>query len=526
MLFIGYVLLGAALSWTLGQDVNWDLRNYHFYNPYQLIDGRFDRDFQVAGLQTFFNPALDLPFYVAVRVLALPPLAVGLGLGAFHGIALWVVHRLTVLLLPADSGSFRHAAGVTAALVAAFGAGFHSEIGSTMGDATISVAILAGLAVLMVSVVSVDGEARVSVRGLRLAGALAGIGAGAKLVGTPYALGLVLAAVAIPGSTGARASRALNTAGGVLCGMMLTGGYWMIRLSTEFGNPVFPHFNDLFRSPFAPGLEMKFWRTLSNVSEFAVAPLLVSSEAHVSGLRFNDGRIATAYISMLLFCAAVVYRRWRGGADLPEVRVRLTALLAFSLGSFLLWRHFFRVYRYLIPLELLGAVTAIACCAFVLGPRWRRLSLAAPLIGILFVPTVRPDWGRLEWGESYFGIDPAPLQKYRSATVLLYDMPDGYFVPFFPGSTRFIRMFPNWRVTPDTFLGRLLIRRLHDPAGVPDYLFEQVRQDEDPERTRVLASLGLFMDATGCEIVRSRIEARRICPLHQLRKAGLEALSR
>src|SRR5512145_311444 len=117
MLFIGYVLLGAALSWTLGQDVNWDLRNYHFYNPYQLIDGRFDRDFQVAGLQTFFNPALDLPFYVAVRVLALPPLAVGLGLGAFHGIALWVVHRLTVLLLPADSGSFRHAAGVTAALV-------------------------------------------------------------------------------------------------------------------------------------------------------------------------------------------------------------------------------------------------------------------------------------------------------------------------------------------------------------------------------------------------------------------------
>jgi hypothetical protein len=74
-----------GLSWCLGQDMNWDLLNYHFYNPYLLLADRFDRDVHVAGVQSFLNPAFDVPVYFAIR--NAPPVAVGLALGALQGSA-------------------------------------------------------------------------------------------------------------------------------------------------------------------------------------------------------------------------------------------------------------------------------------------------------------------------------------------------------------------------------------------------------------------------------------------------------
>ena len=43
----------------LGQDTNWDLMNYHLYNPYAYINDRLSLDLAPAGIQTYFNPFLD-----------------------------------------------------------------------------------------------------------------------------------------------------------------------------------------------------------------------------------------------------------------------------------------------------------------------------------------------------------------------------------------------------------------------------------------------------------------------------------
>ena len=70
-----YVAFAAALGWQLGQDANWDLRNYHFYNVFMWLTDRFERDIHAAGIQTFLNPLLDLPLYFAIMDVHLPPLA-------------------------------------------------------------------------------------------------------------------------------------------------------------------------------------------------------------------------------------------------------------------------------------------------------------------------------------------------------------------------------------------------------------------------------------------------------------------
>src|SRR4051812_35601818 len=57
-------LLFGFLSLALGQDDNWDLRNYHWYNPYALLNGRLQIDMAPAQWQSYFNPLIDVPYYL------------------------------------------------------------------------------------------------------------------------------------------------------------------------------------------------------------------------------------------------------------------------------------------------------------------------------------------------------------------------------------------------------------------------------------------------------------------------------
>src|SRR5688500_8071941 len=63
---IGYLavpFLCAAVAWWLGQDTNWDLRNYHLYNAYAFLNDRQAMDLAPAGQQTWLNPLLDIFWY-------------------------------------------------------------------------------------------------------------------------------------------------------------------------------------------------------------------------------------------------------------------------------------------------------------------------------------------------------------------------------------------------------------------------------------------------------------------------------
>jgi len=56
------VLLPLLSIGHLGQDVNWDLQNYHLYDPYAWLHDRLTLDIAPAQMQSWHNPALDVPF--------------------------------------------------------------------------------------------------------------------------------------------------------------------------------------------------------------------------------------------------------------------------------------------------------------------------------------------------------------------------------------------------------------------------------------------------------------------------------
>src|SRR5947199_5296456 len=54
---------GGFVVW-LGKDQSWDFRNYHWYIPYAFLHGRMGFDVAVAHQATYYNPFLDIPFYL------------------------------------------------------------------------------------------------------------------------------------------------------------------------------------------------------------------------------------------------------------------------------------------------------------------------------------------------------------------------------------------------------------------------------------------------------------------------------
>src|SRR5256885_5421483 len=86
-LWIAIALLASGyVSLKLGQDTVWDLKNYHYYNPWALLNGRLDVDIAAAQLQTYYNPVLDLVFYGLTRLIR-SARAVAFVMGWWTGIA-------------------------------------------------------------------------------------------------------------------------------------------------------------------------------------------------------------------------------------------------------------------------------------------------------------------------------------------------------------------------------------------------------------------------------------------------------
>jgi putative flippase GtrA len=95
------VVAFGVLSVVLGQDANWDFANYHLYNAYAVIHGRLLTDFAAAGLQTYFNPLLDVPYYLMTVHLSAPVVAFVMGVA--HGLVVPLAAAIGRQVMPAES---------------------------------------------------------------------------------------------------------------------------------------------------------------------------------------------------------------------------------------------------------------------------------------------------------------------------------------------------------------------------------------------------------------------------------------
>jgi hypothetical protein len=386
------IAAGAGASLALGQDVNWDLLNYHLYNPWAVLEGRFGIDHHPGGEQTFLNPALDLLLYPLLT--AVPDYVGGALLGAFQGLAFFALFVLAREAFGANRQALPLAAlatvgGATSAMTIA-------EIGTTFGDLTTAVAVIAALALALRAYTRPDAR-RLPWR-LGIAGLLLGVATGFKLTNALFALAFVVAVALIP--PGGRLRSLAWLLAPAALGLVALHGPWSAFLASNYGNPIFPFANRWFESPSysvanftGPRYFPESW------GETVLFPFFFPFNNRTSEVPFRDFRLAAAYLAVIvlgamMFARARLQRPWP--AFVPHARAS-EFLMVFVAIAYAAWLAIFSIQRYLVVLDLLAPLVCLLFIAHFFARGVERLVAGAVMVVALVATTMPGDWGRIAW---------------------------------------------------------------------------------------------------------------------------------
>jgi hypothetical protein len=447
-LLVACIVAAGLASIHMGQDMNWDLQNYHYYNPWAWLAGRiYTTDIVAAQLQTYHNPLPDIPFYLLVKW-GFRPRTIAFLLAVPAGIAAFLLLKLLTVLF-GDVPLRERWLSVGAALVISLTSAMATAVlGTTMNEWPGTALTIAGV-FLVVRALALAPDAPISRMTLLAAGLLCGFATGAKLTFGVYAVGLCAAILLRGPWRRAHLRRAFVEAFtfgvAVLAGTALTGGPWMWALWTHFRNPIFPYANIWFKSPWWGEYEV-MGRPYGphKLVEWLVFPFTLASPPpfYVTELTYTDARLPVLYGVALLAGAAWIGKciaaSRRGGraaiariAGIPAAW-RVTGI--FWVVSFLIWTAQYSIYRYLVPLELLSGALLVALLRYLLRPD--TAGPAIVVVGALLVATTTPpDWWRGEFGRRWFDVK-VPYVAPNALVLLTTDGPMAYVLPFFPADAR------------------------------------------------------------------------------------------
>nr|WP_050781082.1 glycosyltransferase family 87 protein [Bradyrhizobium sp. ORS 278] len=492
LVIAGSAIAGAVYAYVAGEDINWDWQNYHDYAGFALVHGRFDVDVAPGGFQSFLNPLIYLLPYVVRH--GLPAPWWGMALGALHGLNLAVVFWLTRVLLQRTADVFKLA---SALIIAALSPMALSEVGTSFADILTTLPILVGLALLFSHE---DNDARP--RHLLAAGLMFGAATGLKLTNATF---LIAAGVSL--LLMARPLRAVATFGAASAlGGIVTAGPWALKMLRDFGSPLYPFYNTIFRSPEAPLVSIVDTRFMPQSLADALAyPFYWVIGKHPSSeWPFRDPRFA---VIIVLLIAVILTGLWQRREVLG---LRDRRLIMFFWISYVLWMLAFSIQRYLMPLELLAA-PLIVLLLIRLSDAWREpvakqtslrsrqaiIVVAALAVALASQPT---DWMRRPWSDPY---RPQLAEALRQpATFLLLQKPLGYVTSFVHEGSRVYQL--SELVVP-LVSGGVLDRRVRRGLASPLQggvwaLYYADSPADNPPRLDVLADYDLKIDsARRCE---------------------------
>ena len=512
------LVLGGLISIHMKQDGSWDLQNYHLYNAWSLLEGRLGQDVWVTGVQTTFNPLLDVPYYV-VSCWWLPhwPRLVcflaGLPFGALIPM-IWVANRM-VFGPSALPRSWREAmrdrtlwCAAIATVIGLTGTTVVSLIGSTSGDLPTAVLVLAGL----LAVLAAAEDPALWPQACGLAGAALGAAAGLKLTNGFYAPAMGLAMLlGAPAGGGVRGIAAF-----AVCWLALflpPAVWWGAHIHHLFGNPVFPMASGLFPSPWDLPGQGRDTRFLPK----SILQALFYPFFWFTGLTFTvterplfEPRWALAFLGIV----AVAVQRVRRRCTLPP---RLRLLLIFTVSAYGVWEAAFSIIRYAALLELLTGTWIMLGIAAVFGTPTaiasrRGAALCAVVLVFLFADEQPYDGGRLKrFGHEMYEIGAPHVPD--GTVIVLAGRPMGFIAPFVQGRDL---TFVNVTSLP---LNSLLMGAVQERLRHAATVYALVNRDS-ANGVKALERSGWIVERDRCTAVENHFQARvAICPVHKS-KAG------
>jgi Glycosyltransferase family 87 len=511
VVILGSLFAGALYAWFSGEDINWDWQNYHEYGAFALLNGRFETDVAPAGLQTFLNPLAYVPAYLLRHHVGAPWW--GMLLGAIHGLNLALIYWLSRTVLGRGAGIW---AVLSSLVIAAFGPMTLSEVGTSFADILTALPVIAGVTLILSA-----GEAKENRKQnyllqnhfmqnhflqnhFLMAGLLIGASVGLKLTNSTFLIG---AGVSLLFAARPLAAMVSFAAGSVVGGLV-TGGAWAWMLWQQFGNPLFPFYNNIFRSAEAPSESIADGRFLPHgLWDAALYPFdWLIGDHRSSEWAFRDPRFAVVVILLALVAATGLLRK------VEVLRIRDKQFLLFFAVTYTIWLLMFAIHRYAIALELMTAPLIVLLLSRLVQaldrnratPRPSSVGAVATLIVAVAIAiwSQPADWLRRPWSDPYRPQLAGSL--LIPATYLMLEKGTGYVAPLLPETSRLYQLSDIiMPIVPGGSLDHRIRWGLAHPlaGGVwALHLRGRLPLRDGPPRVELLDAYGLMLDESrACE---------------------------
>jgi len=440
--YAGAVVVGIAVCAYTGIDANYDRLNYHIAPARRLLQGRIFDDVAISGIQTYFNPTINLLSYTLARELGFfwsryALVAIHALAWAFLGAAVWrailLEHKVKF-----PQGLVVAAAMAVLSLCAPVSI---SVLGTTFADLTMAAMISAVLLIRLPTGFKVRPW-----RGA-LTGVILGVGVGLKPTILPLCLayGIIFYAMLAMLNRPVKAAAEFLAFGiAAAAATLMVAGPWALEVMKETGNPIFPYANDFFASPFVPAVAMadnrfvpaspREW--LSVPARLAIGGSTITVESWVRDIRF-------ALFWYALVPALVVFAVWRRDRAAAFFRSapRTTFLYAFFIAAYFAWEATTGIQRYALTLDILVGFL-LALPLLFLPYRWACIGAAAMVA--LHIFTLRP----VLWDRQRVAFDQSAAPgagKIIAQDALIFisreslnDTPKGFLVDYFGPGSRFV----------------------------------------------------------------------------------------
>jgi Glycosyltransferase family 87 len=511
-IFASLVLTFGSISIYLGKDINWDLRNYHFYDSYSFLNGRISYDYLPAQIQTFHNPLLYLFIYKLITVF--PPKIAGFFLGSLQGINCFIVMLISEkVLLNKYSLRLNLFLSLLIVIIGACAPMFVSEIGTTFGDNLTSLLVLIGFLLIFSS----------QKHKYLLSGLFIGLAVGFKLTNLVYGLSTVVTFLILEKTFYRKISTSIFIAAGIGIGAFFTGGYWMWRMLEIYKNPLFPYYNSIFKSPYFSLINFRDNRFVPKSIFHAISyPFLWVFNEHPSlELAFQDLRWSIIFILIILLVIILIFKQHsliklnRSIFDLAEVHSDVTLeankyIILITFFSFTIWLFQFGYHRYLLPLELISGLSVFCLLEQITKIKSIRIYSFILLSILILTTTKSPSWGRSEWHKSWLEVTIPSIEFPKNTLVLMGSgEPTSYVIPFFPKYVKFIRIDGNFvELIKNTYLEKEIVETIQENQGS---FWILLPENASKRYIDILNSYNLEIGLAPCETIKSQFEHLKLC---------------
>ena len=348
LLFVVCICISGIVSLIMGQDVGIDLLNYHLYIPYAFLHHRLGTDLIAAGpVHTFFNPLPDIPYFLLFYYLNDWPRLTAFLKAVYSGIILFTLCKWVPLLFKGKSWQNK-VLKIALICFALTGLGALLQVGFASNEELMTCFAVIGAYLLFRGT---DGQLHFRLKHILLATFLVSFATGLKYTAAPAACGVGLCCLFLLIKNKSSFKAYLAVMGTALGGFLLTNGYFLWQKWHLFGNPLFPFFNHIFKSPFFPAISLpNSTLTPHTWQEYLFLPLLRLNYPDFGEYRL-DFRLLLGLISFVILAVSglVFYIKKR-----RALSKNYLLLIGLFTGTYIPWIILFGNTRYSILLEILS----------------------------------------------------------------------------------------------------------------------------------------------------------------------------